>query len=56
MLQIAGKSSYRRKGNDYRLPVLLGKLLQGKPKDFKIVDITSLVAQAYGYTGKEAAR
>jgi hypothetical protein len=30
--------------------------MQGKPKDFKVMDLTSLVAQAYGYTGKEAAR
>ncbi len=29
---------------------------QGKPKDSKIMDLTSLMAQAYGYTGKEAGK
>jgi Fe-S oxidoreductase len=29
-------------------------LQQGKPKDFKVIDLTALVAQALGYTGKEA--
>jgi heterodisulfide reductase subunit D len=31
--------------------------LQGsKPKEFKVIDITTLVAQAYGYTGKEGGK
>ena len=35
-------------------PFCNANLKQGKPKDIKVIDITSLVAQAYGYTGKEA--
>ena len=31
-------------------------LRQGKPKDFKVMDITSLMAQAYGYKGKAVVR
>jgi Fe-S oxidoreductase len=27
-------------------------LRQGTPKDFKVIDITSLMAQSYGYKGK----
>jgi Fe-S oxidoreductase len=34
-------------------PFCSANLKQGKPKDIKIIDITTLVAQAYGYTGKE---
>ena len=37
-------------------PYCSANFMQGKPKDFKVMDLTSLVAQAYGYTGKEAAR
>ncbi len=37
-------------------PYCTANFMQGKPKDFKIMDLTSLVARAYGYTGKEAAR
>ena len=37
-------------------PYCLANLLRRKPKDFKIVDITSLVAQAYGFTGKEGGK
>ena len=37
-------------------PYCAANFMQGKPKDFKVVDLTSLVAQAYGYTGKEAVR
>jgi Fe-S oxidoreductase len=37
-------------------PYCLANFMQGKPKDFKIMDLTSLVARAYGYAGKEAAR
>jgi Fe-S oxidoreductase len=37
-------------------PHCLANFMQGKPKDFKIMDLTSLVARAYGYAGKEAAR
>jgi heterodisulfide reductase subunit D len=35
-------------------PFCTANLQKGKPKEFKIIDITSLVAQALGYTGKEA--
>ena len=35
-------------------PFCNANLKQGKPKDIKVIDLTSLVAQAYGYTGKEA--
>lgn len=35
-------------------PMCSANLNQAKPKDIKVMDITSLVAQAYGYTGKEA--
>jgi len=35
-------------------PFCSANLKAGKPKDIKVIDITSLVAQAYGYTGKEA--
>ena len=35
-------------------PFCSANLKQGKPKDIKIIDITTLVAQAYGYTGKES--
>ena len=31
-------------------------LKQGKPKDFKVIDITSLMAQAYGYKGKAVTK
>ena len=34
-------------------PFCNANLMQGKPKDTKIIDLLSLVAQAYGYTGKE---
>jgi len=34
-------------------PFCSANLMQGKPKDIKIIDLISLVAQAYGYTGKE---
>ncbi len=37
-------------------PFCSANFMQGKPKDFKVLDLTSLVAQAYGYTGKEATR
>jgi len=37
-------------------PYCSANFMQGKPKDFKVMDLTSLVAQAYGYTGKEAGR
>ena len=37
-------------------PYCLANLMPGKPRDFKIMDLTSLVARAYGYAGKEAAR
>jgi len=37
-------------------PYCSANFMQGKPKNFKVVDLTSLVAQAYGYAGKEAAR
>ncbi len=37
-------------------PFCYANLNQGKPKNFKIVDITSLVAQAYGFTGKEGSK
>ncbi len=35
-------------------PFCNANLRQDKPRDIKVVDITSLVAQALGYTGKEA--
>jgi len=35
-------------------PMCSANLKQAKPRDIKVMDITSLVAQAYGYTGKEA--
>lgn len=35
-------------------PFCNANLRQGKPRDIKVIDVTSLVAQAYGYTGKEA--
>jgi heterodisulfide reductase subunit D len=35
-------------------PFCSANLKVGKPKDIKVIDLTSLVAQAYGYTGKEA--
>jgi Fe-S oxidoreductase len=37
-------------------PYCTANFMQGKPKNFKVMDLTSLVAQAYGYTGKEATR
>lgn len=37
-------------------PYCLANLSGSKPKDFKIVDITSLVAQAYGFSGKEGSK
>jgi Fe-S oxidoreductase len=30
--------------------------MQSKPKDLKVMDITSLVAQAYGYKGKAVSK
>ena len=37
-------------------PFCNANLRQGKPKDFKVMDITSLMAQAYGYKGKAVVR
>ena len=37
-------------------PYCLANLSGAKPRDFKIVDITSLVAQAYGFSGKEGSK
>ncbi len=37
-------------------PYCNANLRQAKPKDIRIMDITSLVAQAYGYSGKEASK
>lgn len=37
-------------------PYCLANLSGARPKDFKMVDITSLVAQAYGFTGKEGGK
>lgn len=37
-------------------PFCLANLSSAKPRDFKIVDITSLVAQAYGFSGKEGGK
>jgi heterodisulfide reductase subunit D len=37
-------------------PYCTANFMQGKPQDFKVMDLTSLVAQAYGYSGKEATR
>ena len=37
-------------------PYCSANFMQGKPKDFKVMDLTSLMALAYGYTGKEAVR
>ncbi len=34
-------------------PFCTANLQQGKPRDFKIIDITTLAAQALGYAGKE---
>jgi Fe-S oxidoreductase len=35
-------------------PFCSANLRQGQPKGIKIIDMTTLVAQAYGYTGKES--
>ena len=37
-------------------PFCNANLRQGKPKDFKVMDITSLMAQAYGYKGKAVSK
>ena len=37
-------------------PFCLANLSGAKPRDFKVVDITSLVAQAYGFSGKEGSK
>ena len=37
-------------------PYCLANLSGAKPRDFKIVDITTLVAQAYGFSGKEGGK
>jgi Fe-S oxidoreductase len=37
-------------------PSCYANMQRGKPKGFKVMDITALVAQAYGYTGKEVGK
>ena len=37
-------------------PYCHANMQRSKPKGFRVVDITTLVAKAYGYTGKEAGR
>ncbi len=37
-------------------PYCTANFMQSRPKDFAVLDLTSVVAQAYGYNGKEAAR